>query len=131
MYTTNNQLVTNQIEVSPTCFEHFNSGMLDYLVKNKIHPMIWSPLAGGQLFTSEASIYKNARQKIEEIANRHNVSSDTIVYAWLMYHPVKALPISGSGKLERLDNAIKALDVKLTHEEWYEIYIASGQQVLR
>jgi len=127
----NGKLVTNQIEVSPICFEHFNSGMMDVLGKHHISPMIWSPLAGGSLFTSEEEIYRKARGKIEEIAKRHKVASDTIVYAWLMYHPVKPMPISGSGKLERLDNAIKALDVKLSHHEWYEIYIASGQQILR
>ena len=48
-----------------------------------------------------------------------------------MYHPAGAVPISGSNKLERLDLAVKAADVKLEHHEWYEIYTASGQQVLR
>ncbi|MGM9928744.1 MAG: aldo/keto reductase family oxidoreductase [Bacillus sp. (in: firmicutes)] len=129
--TMNQRLVTNQIEVNPTCFEHFNSGMMDVLGKHQISPMIWSPLAGGKLFTSEEEIYVKARTKIEEIAKRHGVESDTIVYAWLMYHPVKAMPISGSRKLERLENAIKAFEVKLAHHEWYEIYIASGQQILR
>ena len=28
-------LVTNQIEWNPVCFEHFNSGMMDYLTVNK------------------------------------------------------------------------------------------------
>ena len=46
-------LVTNQIEWNPVCFEHFNSGMMDYLTVNKIHPMIWSPLAGGRLFQED------------------------------------------------------------------------------
>lgn len=125
------ELITNQIEWNPVCFEHFNSGMMDYLTSERIHPMIWSPLAGGRLFTSEEAVYKNARKKIKVIAERHNVEPDTIVYAWLMYHPVKAVPLSGSNKLSRLDNAIKALDVNLKRSEWYEIYTASGQQVLR
>ena len=54
-----------------------------------------------------------------------------IVYAWIMYHPVGAMPLVGSSKLDRLDLAIRALDVKLEHYEWYQIYVASGQQVLR
>ena len=53
-----------------------------------------------------------------------------IVYAWIMYHPVGAMPLVGSSKLDRLDRAIRALDVKLEHYEWYQIYVASGQQVL-
>ena len=69
--------------------------------------------------------------KVKEIAGRHGEAPETIIYAWLMYHPVGAVPLSGSNKLERLDLAVKALDVKLEHYEWYEIYVASGQQVLR
>lgn len=124
-------LVTNQIEWNPCCFEHFNSGMMDVLVKERIHPMIWSPLAGGRLFTSEEPVYVNARKKIEEIAKRHGVEPETIVYAWIMYHPVGAMPLVGSSKLERLDKAVKALDVKLERWEWFEIYAASGQQAIR
>ncbi len=125
------ELVTNQIEWNPVCFEHFNSGMMDYLTVNKIHPMIWSPLAGGRLFQSEDELCNKAMDKISEIAKRHGEEPETIIYAWLMYHPVGALPLSGSNKLSRLDLAIKAMDVKLEHHEWYEIYTASGQQILR
>lgn len=125
------ELVTNQIEWNPVCYEHFNSGMMDLLTMKKIHPMIWSPLAGGRLFTSEEEIYVRARKKIQEIADRHGVEPAVIVYAWIFYHPVGAMPLVGSQKMDRLDLAIKALDVKLEHYEWFEIYAASGQQQIR
>ncbi len=125
------QLVMNQIEWNPFCFEHFDSGMMDLLVEKRIHPMIWSPLAGGKLFTSEEETYRRVRTKLEEIAERHQVSPETILYAWILYHPVGALPLVGSNKLHRLDHAIAALDVKLEHWEWYEIYTASGEKMLR
>ncbi len=125
------ELVTNQIEMNPVCFEHFNSGMVDYLTVHRIHPMIWSPLAGGRLFDKKDSLCTKAMKKISEIAERHNEQPDTIIYAWLLYHPVSAVPLSGSQKLERLDAAIRALEVRLAHHEWYEIYSASEQQILR
>lgn len=128
--TTEGKVVTNQIEWNPTCFEHFDSGMMDYLTVNKIHPMIWSPLAGGAIF-GDNPCSKKAMIKITEIANRHNVEAETIIYAWIMYHPVGAIPLVGSSKLQRLEAAIKALDVTLEHYEWYEIYAASGQQKIR
>ncbi len=128
---TGGKLVTDQIEWNPVCFEHFNSGMMDYLTVNKIHPMIWSPLAGGKLFSDSGELYRKALRKISQVAERHNAAPETIVYAWLLYHPVGALPLSGSKKLDRLDLALKALDVRLEHYEWYEIYTASGQQTLR
>ncbi len=124
-------LVTNQIEWNPVCFEHFNSGMVDLLTAEKIHPMIWSPLAGGRLFTSQEEPCLCARAKIEEIAARHGVEPAVVVYAWIMYHPVGAVPISGSNKLARLDAAIQALELRLARYEWYEIYAASGQQQIR
>ena len=128
---TGGQLVTNQIEWNPVCFEHFNTGMVDYLVSNKIHPMIWSPLAGGELFKGTNQLCVKAEKKINEIAMKHNVEPATIVYAWIMYHPMGAMPLVGSQKITRLESAIKALDVKLEHYEWFEIYAASGQQNIR
>lgn len=124
-------LATNQIEWNPVCFEHFESGMMDYLTVNRIHPMIWSPLAGGKLFKGEGEHCIKAMEKIREIAKRHGEDPSTIIFAWLMYHPAGAVPISGSNKTERLELAVRALDVKLEHHEWYEIYTASGQKVLR
>ena len=125
------ELVTNQIEWNPVCFEHFNTGMMDYLTVRRIHPMIWSPLTCGRLFKGEDEQCRKAMDKIREIAGRHGEDPSTIIYAWLKYHPVGAAPISGSNKLSRLDLALRALNVKLEHYEWYEIYVASGQQVLR
>lgn len=124
-------LVTNQIEWNPVCFEHFDSGMMDYLTVRRIHPMIWSPLAGGRLFKEEDPQCAKALAKIWEIARRHETEPAVILYAWILYHPVGAVPLSGSNKLSRLDQAIAALEVTLAHHEWYEIYVASGQQVLR
>lgn len=124
-------LVTNQIEWNPVCFEHFESGMMDYLTVNRIHPMIWSPLAGGRLFRGEEEHCVRAMSRIREIADRHGEDPSTIIFAWLMYHPAGAVPISGSNRTDRLDLAIRALEVKLERHEWYEIYTASGQKILR
>lgn len=123
-------LVTNQIEWNPLCFEHFESGMMDLLLEKKIHPMIWSPLAGGSLF-EDGPMQQKVRSVLRTLAEKYAVDESTIVYAWLMYHPVGALPISGSNKALRLEQAVKALDIKLEHREWYQIYTASGQKVLR
>ncbi|MDP2813051.1 MAG: aldo/keto reductase [Erysipelotrichaceae bacterium] len=125
------KLVINQIECSPVCFEHFNNGNMDYLQKMDVRPMIWSPLASGRIFTSGDEKHVRARKKIDEIARRHGVESESIVFAWHLYHPVKAIPISGSRKIKRLKNALAGLNIALTHEEWFEIYTASGQQRIR
>ncbi len=127
----NGELVTNQIEWNPIQFEHFNSGMIDYLTARKIHPMAWSPLAGGRIFSKDDERAVNAMAKITEIAKRHDVEPVTVIYAWIMYHPVGAVPVVGSSRIDRLALAVDALEVHLEHYEWYEIYVASRQQVLR
>lgn len=128
---TGNALVTNQIEVNPLCFEHFNSGMIDLLTADKIHPLIWSPMAGGRLFTSTDPKITRTMDRIRIIAQNHHVPEEAVIYAWLLFHPAKMIPISGSNKIGRLEQAVKALDIRLEHWEWYWIYTASGDQILR
>lgn len=125
---TGQQLVTNQIEWNPVCYQHFNSGMMDYLTGKKIAPMIWSPLAGGRLFNPKTSEEKAAMSVIKEIAQKYAVAPDTLIYAWILYHPVGGMPIVGSQNLERIKLAVDALELKLEHYEWFQIYAASGQQ---
>jgi predicted oxidoreductase len=36
-------------------------------------------------------------------------------------------PITGTTNLTRLTDSFKAADVKLTREEWYEVYKAAGK----
>jgi Predicted oxidoreductase len=122
---------TNQIELNPSCFEHFNSGMMDVLTSEKIHPMIWSPLAGGKIATDENEPFNKIRAVCSELAEKYHVNLDTIVYAWILNHPAGALPVVGSSRLERLMEAIDALDLQLDREDWYRVYTASGQQKIR
>lgn len=128
MKASDGKIATNQIEINPLCFEHFNSGMMDYLTLHRIHPMVWSPLAGGRIFASENSAVLD---KFRYIASLHDADVTSVIYAWLMYHPSLPMPISGSNRIDRLELAIKALDIKLEHWQWYYLYTASGEQVLR
>lgn len=124
-------LCTNQIELNPTCFEHFNSGMIDVLGCQNIHPMIWSPLAGGKIATDESEPFQKVRVVCTALAKKYGVSLDTIIYAWILNHPVGAIPLVGSSRLDRLQQAVEALDLQLEREDWYRIYTASGQQKIR
>ena len=56
-------------------------------------------------------------KKVTEIAKRHNAQIESILYAWILYHPVEAIPISGSRNVERIRRAVKGLDIKLDHAE--------------
>lgn len=120
------KLVTNQIEFSPYCLEHFENGNISFLLKEKVYPMAWSPLGGGRLFDETNERAVRIKEKMVKIAAELNVDEiSKIAYAWILMHPVKALPIVGSGKIERLKQAVDAMNIELTREQWFEILIAS------
>ena len=121
-----NSLVTNQVEISPLCLDAFENGTLDLMLEKRVKPMAWSPLAGGRLFkgNDERAIrVQKVLNKIKEEVSANDI--DEVAYAWLLMHPSKIMPIVGSGKLDRIKAAVKATEIKLTRDQWFEIYVAS------
>lgn len=60
---------------------------------------------------------KKINEKIEEIAKKRGVSMAIVSIAWCLEKPFVTSPILGMSKKERVDEAIKAIDFKLTEEE--------------
>ncbi|OLQ94208.1 oxidoreductase [Vibrio ponticus] len=119
-------LVTNQIEINPLNFEVAHDGTLDQLQKARIRPMAWSCLGGGAIFTGETAQAKRVREELELIRVEVGANSiDEVIYAWVRRLPAKPLPIIGSGKIERVESAINALNIELTREQWYRVWVAS------
>lgn len=69
---TNEKLVTNQVEISPLCLEHFDNGNIDYFLQKNIKPMAWSPLAGGQLLNPTTEKEQRVFKTLTKIANDLN-----------------------------------------------------------
>ena len=123
---TNVPLITNQIEVSPLHLDPFVDGTLDNCLKNRIHPMAWSPLAGGKIFTSDDERTVRLRKTLNKIKEELSANSiDEVIYAWLLMHPSKIMPIVGSSKIERLEAAINGMNLKFTSSHFYEIWQSS------
>ncbi|KAF2956914.1 aldo/keto reductase [Marinitoga sp. 38H-ov] len=122
----NIKLITNQIEISPYSLEHFYNENVYFLMEEQINPMAWSPLAGGKLLNPDDDKSERINKALKMVAKDINIDElDIIIFSWLLSHPLGIFPISGSGKINRLKNAVKALDVKLNKEQWYAIYTAS------
>jgi predicted oxidoreductase len=120
------KLVTNQVEISPYCLEHFENGNIDYFLKERIKPMAWSPMAGGKLMNPHEEKGQRIGQALNEVAAELNINQvDKIIYAWLLKHPASIMPVVGSGKLERIQYAVEALNLDMSLEQWYKIYNAS------
>lgn len=117
-------LIVNQVELSPLQLKHFEDGTLEHAQQHAITPMAWSPFAGGDLFKLEG-IDPTLHHAMTKVAENHGASLDQIAIAWLLRHPSGIAPVIGSGKIERVKAAQKALTITLSDEEWFEIWVAS------
>jgi len=118
-------LATNQIELSPVHLNALADGTLDQCLDLGIRPMIWSPLAGGRLFKAGDETAQRVRTVLEALGRQHHVSVATMAYAWILRHPSRPVPITGSQRLEALQEAVAALSLPLAAEDWYRVLEAS------
>lgn len=123
-------LVTNQIELSPLHLNALSDGTLDQCLDQGLRPMIWSPLGGGRLFTAVDAQAQRVRKVLEALGRQHGVSVATMAYAWILRHPSRPVPITGSQRLEALQEAIAALQVQMSAEDWYRVWEASTGQAV-
>ena len=118
-------LITNQIEFSPLQMNALGDATLEQAVDLGTPPMIWSPLAGGRLLTAQDEQARRVRAVLEDLGRAHGVSLATMAYAWIRRHPSRPIPITGSGRIEALREAVASLDVSLSAEDWYRVWQAS------
>jgi predicted oxidoreductase len=105
-----------------------DGSILDFCRLNDITIQPWSPFQYGffeGVFLGDAKFPK-LNAKIDEIAKKYDTSNTAIAMAWLLRHPAKMQPVTGTMNPERLSECAKAADITLTREEWYEIYLAAG-----
>ena len=123
-------VASHQIEFSPLQMKALADGTLEQCVDLGLRPMIWSPLAGGRLFSGQDEQAQRVRAVLQALGERHAVSAATMAYAWILRHPSRPLPITGSGRIEALREAVDALAVTVSAEDWYRVWQASiGHEV--
>jgi predicted oxidoreductase len=118
-------LVTNQIEWHPLRRAPLTDGTLDQAQRLRAHPMIWSPLAGGALFTSDAAEAQRVREVLARLGAQHGASAATVAFAWILRHPSRPHPITGSHRLAAIADAVAATTLRLDVQEWTEILVAA------
>ena len=126
--------VTNQVKMSVKCMDFLADGTQEDALKRKIPLMAYSPACSGELHRTVLT--KDDLATVEVLNEiREEIGAETIdevLYAWLYRLPVTVVPVVGSGKKERLLYAVKALDYRLSREQWYDILrIARPEHVSR
>lgn len=123
-------LVTNQIELHPLHLTPLTDGTLDQCQQHRIRPMIWSPLAGGRLMTSDDAVAVRVREALASVGARHGVSVATMAFAWLLRHPSHPVPVTGSRRIDAMREAVAAQSVTLDAQDWTQIWsAATGHEV--
>ena len=118
-------LVTNQIEFSALQMRALADGTLEQCVDLGLRPMIWSPLGGGRLFDGGDAQAARVWGVLQELSWKHGVAVTSIAYAWIMRHPSRPIPVTGTGRVQALGEAVAALKVRLSAEDWYRVWQAS------
>lgn len=120
-------LVTNQVELSLLALDVLHDGTLDQCLRLRMTPMVWSPLAGGRIFSSDEPPARRVRQALREIGEELGMASlDQVALAWLFTHPANVLPVLGSNNLDYLRSAAAANDLRLTRQQWFQLLEAAA-----
>ncbi|GAQ20629.1 aldo/keto reductase [Deinococcus grandis] len=127
---TNATMITSGLNVNMENAEAVNrdGGVLDYCRLHDITVQPWSPFQFGffeGVFIGHAK-FPALNAKLDELAAKYGVSSTTVAMAWLLRHPARMQPVTGTTTPERLADCLRAADVTLTREEWYGLLIAAG-----
>jgi predicted oxidoreductase len=123
-------LATNQVEFSPLHVAPMFDETFDGLQDLGVAPMIWSPLAGGRLFTANDANAENLRLVIKDIADRLHQPFASVVFAWIMQLPSKPIPLTGSGRIEAIKVAVAGAGFQLSRHDWFAILRAArGHEV--
>ena len=111
--------------------------LIPFCAENKIALTPYSPLASGILakksdetstrietdYTRKAKYGKTAEadrlivDRVGELADKYQVPRAHVALAWLLHRPQVVSPIVGATKLSHLEDAVNALELKLTLED--------------
>jgi len=108
-----------------------DGSVVDFCRLNDITLQAWSPFQYGffnGVFVDNPE-FPELNRVMQEVADAHGVNKNTVAIAWLLRHPAKIMPVTGTTKISRLEDCLKAADITLTREEWYAIYRAAGNNI--
>ena len=108
----------------------FDDGTMTQAQEYKFRPMIWSPLAGGAIFKPKTEQEINVFNELDRQSKKYDCKLEQIAYAWLLKLPSNPLPILGTQKINRIEEAIEASKINMDIQDWFKILeVSSGHEV--
>lgn len=125
-------IATHQPEFSCARLDPLRDGVLDQCLREGVTPLAWSPLAGGRLGDDARpdAALGVLHTVLDAIAAREGAGRSAVAIAWLLAHPAGVVPIVGTQNPSRLAACLRAFDVHLTRQDWYQIVVASQREPL-
>ncbi|MGP7819367.1 aldo/keto reductase [Niallia sp. 01092] len=109
-----------------------DSSVLEYCRLHDITMQAWSPFQTGFFdgpFLGDLERFPQLNEVVDNIANKYGVTNTAIAIAWITTHPANIQVVLGTTNPQRMKDACKGANIKLTREEWYQIYKAAGNMV--
>ena len=106
-------------------------GVLDYSRLHNMTVQAWSPFQYGQI---EGNFIGNPKfpevnDALQKVAEQKGVSKNAIAAAWILRHPANTQVIIGTMTPAHIIDSAKGADISLTAQEWYDIYLAAGNDL--
>ena len=120
-------LYLNNLTTDRSCSR--DGGVLDYCRLHDITVQAWSPLQFGMFggcFVDHPD-FPELNRALAEIGEQYGVSKAAVAIAWILRHPARMQVISGTMNPAHLRDLCAASRVRLTHREWYRLYLAAGK----
>ena len=140
-------LAVNQLQLSAAFTPGFESGfhvnmedsqaaMRDGSVFEycKLHDVViqaWSVLQFGYFkgnFVGNEK-FQALNQVLDRLAFKYGVTPSTIAISWILRYPAKMQAVVGTTNPKHLREVSQAANFSLTRKEWYEIYLAAGNNL--
>ena len=140
-------LAVNQLQLSAAFTPGFESGfhvnmedsqaamrdgsIFEYCKLNDIVIQAWSVLQFGYFkgnFVGNEK-FQALNQVLDRLAFKYGVTPSTIAISWILRYPAKMQAVVGTTNPKHLIEASQATNFNLTRKEWYEIYLAAGNDL--
>ena len=140
-------LAVNQLQLSAAFTPGFESGFHTNMEDSqaamrdgsifeycKLHDVViqaWSVLQFGYFkgnFVGNEK-FQALNQVLDRLAIKYGVTSSTIAISWILRYPAKMQAVVGTTNPKHLREVSQAGNFSLTRKEWYEIYLAAGNNL--
>jgi predicted oxidoreductase len=118
-------LVTNHIELNLLNTSALDNGQIDYIKQRFMRPLASAPLAGGRIANGTDKQAVKLRYKLLEISKKYQVDIESIAVAWI--NKLGAQPLIGTTNENRIRNIVRAFNIDMDKQDWYELYNATKE----